>query len=266
MIYLDFLARVHELLQPRTYLEVGIRKGHSLALSHTRSVGIDPAYEIEVELTAPTDLVQETSDDYFARLPASGPFDGVPVDLAFIDGMHLFEFALRDFINAEKHGTWSSVIAFDDVLPRGPVMANRERATRAWTGDVYKIEQVLREFRRDLAFLTVDTKPTGLLLVFGLDPANRLLADKHDELVSTYVHPDPQNVPAEVIERRVALSPAEALASPVWELIRAQRESTDAASGRAAVRRAVRRLDRGKTGKGNTLWRKAARRLERQPA
>ena len=31
------------------------------------------------------------------------------VDLAFIDGMHLFEYALRDVFHTERHTRWTSV-------------------------------------------------------------------------------------------------------------------------------------------------------------
>ena len=38
MRYLDFLERVHEVLEPPTYLEIGIRHGDSLALALGTSV------------------------------------------------------------------------------------------------------------------------------------------------------------------------------------------------------------------------------------
>ena len=54
---------------------------------------------------------------------------GTTLDLAFIDGMHLFEYALRDFINVERFADWSSVIVFDDMLPRNVDEAARDRHT-----------------------------------------------------------------------------------------------------------------------------------------
>jgi hypothetical protein len=41
----------------------------------------------------------------------------ITIDRAFIDGMHCFEFVLRDFINTERYMSWTSVIVFNDVLP-----------------------------------------------------------------------------------------------------------------------------------------------------
>ena len=58
--------------------------------------------------------------------------------MAFIDGMHLSEFALRDFIGVERLSRWTGVAIFDDMLP-GVEEAGRDRRTRAWTGDVYKV-------------------------------------------------------------------------------------------------------------------------------
>jgi len=169
MHYLEFLDRLHVALAPRTYLEIGIRNGDSLALSRCPSIGIDPGFEVTRELRSPTTLVRSTSDRYFDHLPPEGPFGDLPVDLAFIDGMHLLEFAVRDFANLERHSAWSSVAAFDDVLPRDVDMAARERHTQAWTGDVFRILDVLGTERPDLTLVVVDTEPTGLLLVLGLD-------------------------------------------------------------------------------------------------
>ena len=42
---------------------------------------------------------------------------GKTLDLAFIDGMHHFEFALRDFINVEKYCSADSIILIHDVYP-----------------------------------------------------------------------------------------------------------------------------------------------------
>ncbi|HEY3943670.1 MAG TPA: hypothetical protein VGL78_00455 [Solirubrobacteraceae bacterium] len=60
MFYLDFLRGLHERLAPRTYLEIGVAQGHSLALSRCRSVGIDPV-AVDQELLAPTSLLRCTS-------------------------------------------------------------------------------------------------------------------------------------------------------------------------------------------------------------
>jgi hypothetical protein len=216
MHYLDFLTQLHAELHPRTYLEIGIRQGDSLSLSRCRSIGIDPNFEVSRELLAPTSLIRATSDDYFQGLGASGPFDGEPIDLAFIDGMHLFEFAVRDFSNVELNSASSTVVVFDDVLPRNSEEAARDRHTQAWTGDVFRILDVFTLLRPDLSLVIVDTQPTGLLLVTNLDPGNDALTKDFEGVVRTFVASDPQIIPREILERSEALTPASALALPVW--------------------------------------------------
>src|SRR5437764_653857 len=137
-----------------------------------------PAFQVGQELVAPVSLLRSTSDEYFARLEAEGtpPFGGLPIDFAYIDGMHLLEYALRDFIGVEQYSARSSVVAFDDVLPRNVEEAARDRHVMPWTGDVFRIPLVLTEHRPDLVVLSIDTKPAGTLLVTGLDSENRLLA------------------------------------------------------------------------------------------
>ena len=226
MFYLDFLERVHEVLDPPTYLEIGIRHGDSLALARSgSSIGIDPAYELRTELPPDTTLFRETSDEYFDRDDPLEPFGGRPAALAFIDGMHKVEFALRDFINVERHSDWTSVAVFDDILPGNVEMANRTRKTRAWTGDVYKILGILARQRPDLICLRVDTEPTGLLLVMGLDPGSSVLDDRFDDIVLDSVVPDPQPVPADVLERRDTVDPEAALSASLWSMLREARAS-----------------------------------------
>ena len=41
--YLTLLARLHRALEPRNYLEIGVRRGDSLALATCPVIGIDPA-------------------------------------------------------------------------------------------------------------------------------------------------------------------------------------------------------------------------------
>jgi hypothetical protein len=242
MYYLDFLKGLHEALAPRGYLEIGLRHGDSLALAGCPAIGVDPAYRLKVPQGENVKLLRETSDEFFARDKPLRALRGAPLDLAFIDGMHLAEFALRDFIGVERLARWSSVVVFDDILPRSVEEAARDRRTLAWTGDVYKLLGTLAAHRPDLVCLRVGTEPTGLLLVLALDPASRLLRMRYDSILERVVSEDPQDVPADVLERRGVLEPERVLASRVWPLLRDLRESgAERRPGVRDLRRAVRR-------------------------
>ena len=240
----EFLAETHARLRPRNYLEIGVNDGRSLRLSRVPSIAIDPAFRITEPLHCDLHLVRATSDAFFARRDpivhlrsGRNPFRNVrrgrppfghylgrtAIDLAFIDGMHLFEYALRDFMNVERFAGPASVIVLDDMLPRSVDEAARDRHTGAWAGDVYKLIDVLRRHRPDLALLPIDTEPTGVLVVLGADPTDRRLADAHDALVAECATPDPQEVPPEVIERRGAVDPARFFASGILESLAASR-------------------------------------------
>ena len=242
MYYRDFLGRIHEVLEPPTYLEIGVRNGDSLALARSPSIGIDPAYRLKVAPPAGAKLFPVTSDDFFARAEPLLTFGARRVAFSFIDGMHLAEFALRDFVNVERHADWTAAIVFDDILPRDVEEANRDRSTHQWTGDVYKVLEVLEAHRPDLVVLRVGTEPTGLGLVLGLDPESRVLEHRLDELCDRLVQPDPQPVPAAVIERRGALDPEVVLAASFWSVLRDLRErGVGREDGLPALRAAIER-------------------------
>ncbi|MDO9380915.1 MAG: class I SAM-dependent methyltransferase [Nocardioidaceae bacterium] len=219
MNYLRFLEQLHARVRPERYLEIGVRWGDSLSVSRCPSLGIDPAFEISRELHTEVQLFRTTSDEYFARPEPLTPVGGEPFDLAFIDGMHLFEFALRDFINAERHSRPTGLIVFDDVLPRKAAEASRVRETKDWTGDVYPMLAVLRDYRPDIVMMTVDTQPTGLLLLMALDPSSTVLSDHYDEIIAGYRKPDPQPVPQDLMDRTWVQQPQRVLASGVLDVL-----------------------------------------------
>lgn len=214
--YLDVLARLQRELAPRHYLEIGVRHGASLALAQGRATGVDPAPALRVALPAAATIVEKTSDAFFAEDAAS-----VSPDFAFIDGMHLAEYALRDFINIEERAAPGAVVAIDDILPNHPAQAARARRTSAWTGDVWRLAAILTRWRPDLFLLSLDTSPTGLLLVAGLDPRSRVLRAAYDAIVAEAL--DWAGPPASVLARTEAVSPAGAELDRVIAALRESR-------------------------------------------
>lgn len=190
MTYLQFLRRIHDLrADMNLYFEIGCRRGRSLSLSKARaSIAVDPDFNIVFPFASPTRLFKMTSDDYFATEDAAA-IKG-KIDVAFVDGMHLSEFALRDFINVEAHAHPGSWVILDDVLPEDAAMASRTRNTSQWTGDVYKVVEVLRRYRPDLDVVVCDIESKGLLLVRGLDPDNGVLAKHYAEIEAELVRDD----------------------------------------------------------------------------
>lgn len=210
----EFLAALHRELRPDVYLEIGVQHGWSLALANTgcRATGIDPHPQLLVDVHGAT-VHAERSDAFFAR-PDTDPHlraavDG-GVDLAFIDGMHLYEYALRDFINVERWASPRGVVVLDDVLPRNQREASRTQCPGDWTGDVWRVEPILRAWRPDLRIALVDTQPTGLLIVWGLDPDSRVLSVEYDEILRHWPLED-ADVPPWALDRKHAVTPGDAL-------------------------------------------------------
>ena len=184
--YEQVLAAIHRQLKPRTYLEIGVESGKAiaLALAQTRAIGVDPQPKISLPLGRNVRIVRATSDEFFARPDAAALFAPDGVELAFIDGQHLFEFALRDFAAIERLADPGGTILLHDCYPLDRRTAERERVTTFWSGDVWRVVLALKKHRPDLAIHTIATRPTGLALVRNLDPRSTLLARKMDAIVS----------------------------------------------------------------------------------
>ncbi len=191
--YYRVLKWLHGFLRPANYFEIGVHKGISLHQARPetpRVIGVDPKPALRQDVagqlpTSAATIYQLTSDEFFARYNLRDLLDG-PVALAFIDGLHLFEQVLQDFVNVERYCAADSVILLHDCLPFDAVTASRERTTDFYSGDVWKAILALRRLRPELDMVTVRTAPTGLCLVAGLDSENRELEGKLPEIVESY--------------------------------------------------------------------------------
>ncbi|MGD0764115.1 MAG: methyltransferase domain-containing protein [Roseiarcus sp.] len=227
--YLAVLEDLHRAINPRCYLEIGVRHGRSLGLARGLAVGVDPNPALDEPLPEGTRLVESTSDAFFDGLTADAL--PAPVDFAFIDGLHHVDAALRDFMHIERIAAPGAIVAIDDILPNHPTQAERNRRSRVWTGDVWKLTQILRQYRPDLTLALLDTAPSGCLLVSGLDPQNRILWDGYNSIVRQALSWGAP--PEEILGRRGALSPR----SPSWADFIARLESGANALARTAALR-----------------------------
>lgn len=199
----EFLANLHGILQPMLYFEVGVQYGDSLRLAKdaTFALGVDPA-PLVMDLAANMAVVTDTSDHFFVNtadwmLP-------LPIELAFIDGDHRWEFAARDFLNIEQYLSTNNpaMVVFDDVLPYTVEMASREMVPGHWTGDVWKVYYWLKEHRPDINIRLVDVDPTGIMVCWGMDPS---LAPGPFELTDAEEFLYDDDPPTEILTRSIAL-------------------------------------------------------------
>ena len=186
--YRQVLKKIHQAVKPKAYFEIGVDDGGSLSLAECPSVGVDPDFELSHALRRPTRIFKQTSDNFFSNKALSDRIFEADFQLAFIDGMHLSEFVLRDFMNVESRVSKDCCIVIDDVLPEQLVMADRDRKFNAWCGDVYKLILVLVELRPDLNISVIPAMAgpyrKGVAVISNLDPTNDTLRVKYDTIES----------------------------------------------------------------------------------
>lgn len=198
--YQQWLAWFHAHLRPRVYLEIGVEHGDTLKLAgpDTLTIGVDPAPKGDpaARCAGPTRLYPQTSASFFAAPPPDSGLHERGFDLAFIDGDHLFDAVLDDFIGAERLAAPGAVLLLHDTVPLTADTAGREHRTGFHTGDGWKIVPCLRLLRPDLRITTLPAAPTGLTVVSGLDPTSTVLSERRCAIREAYAPLPPEPVVA----------------------------------------------------------------------
>ena len=192
--YIDFFKFIDKQLSPQSYFEVGTERGMSVRAFRCDAVCVDPQFKIEgdpLERRGQLHFYQMPSDVFFSRYDLRSIFPRGP-DICFLDGMHRFEYLLRDIANAERACHKNSIIFLHDCIPAMPRMtlrthkigeASEGQFQHAWTGDVWRIIPALRKFRPDLNVLFIDCAPTGLVAISNLNPNSDILSANYYAIV-----------------------------------------------------------------------------------
>lgn len=188
--YSEFLDDLHARMTFDWYMEVGCRAGRTFGPVASNTIAVDPYFRAETNIIGAKRrlfVFQETSDDFFATGFLAQA--GIRLSFSFLDGMHLMEFLLRDFRNTEANSRPDGVIAMHDCIPFNTRMTTRDHDNHPrgpWTGDVWKLLPILREYRPDLRITPLACRPTGLVLVSGLNPDDRRLWDAEGEILARF--------------------------------------------------------------------------------
>jgi|GEM_PF-1322380 len=173
----DRINRIIRKTGAKRYLEIGVCEGSTFfAVDIPVKVAVDPCFRFDpAEHEAEgTYFFPLPSDEFFAVFE-SGPAaeqlrDGgaVPLfDVIYIDGLHTFEQAYRDFINSCRYAHEKTVWIFDDTVPNDPYSALPDMdicakyramagvASESWHGDVYKAVVALHDRHKDVFYRTL---------------------------------------------------------------------------------------------------------------
>lgn len=173
----------------RNYLEIGVHNAHILfRIKSNFKIAIDPKFAFDTArkigktILNPYNLYnqyfEKTSDDFFAN-DAQKIIDNKKIEISLIDGMHQYDYALRDIENTLKYLSDDGVIIIHDCNPQTKAASGTwdEWQSRNeegfWNGDVWKAIVHLRSTRKDINVFVLDCDH-GLGVVTKSKPENVL--------------------------------------------------------------------------------------------
>jgi len=198
---LFFLKKLFGRKKFKTYLEIGVFRGRVFfSVPAQNKIAVDPEFRFTTFQKAKkvfrrfsnlwAKLYEETSDDFFIN-DAPKLFQKSKVDVCLVDGMHEYQFALRDIENSLKFLQKGGVILVHDCNPvTKEASVNFEEyknrgCVRDWNGDVWKAIVHLRSLRDDINVFVLDCDQGLGIVTFG-KPENQLRFTREDIAALTY--------------------------------------------------------------------------------
>lgn len=183
---------IHILMKQKNlskYLEIGVFTGHIFFWIKSKfKIAVDPDFKFNQFKKSAKLLLnpfnffnqyfEKPSDDFFKE-NAPEIFSDTKLEIALIDGMHEYLFALRDIENALNYLSENGVIILHDCNPQKKENAVSFREWKArdfkntWNGDVWRAVLHLRSLRKDINVFTLDCDHGLGVVTFG-KPENPL--------------------------------------------------------------------------------------------
>jgi hypothetical protein len=170
MTRIDVIRAVIAAIDGRRYLEIGVKDGECFdAVDATTKVAVDPQFAFRPPLAARLrTALRATNGALYYRMTSDVFFEEharrlAPFDVVFVDGLHTYDQAYRDVVNALDVLREDGVVVVHDCNPASAAAAapSLDQARRTdgfnweWNGDVYKAIVRLR-VRDDLRVGVLD--------------------------------------------------------------------------------------------------------------
>ncbi|MBD3296373.1 MAG: class I SAM-dependent methyltransferase [Candidatus Omnitrophica bacterium] len=176
---IEIVQKCIDVLDKENYLEIGVCHGDSIrCIGAKRIFGVDPKlfpeyrnpikrfFKRHCRFGPNVNFFEMTSDAFFGK--KSSLLKKYKIGVAFVDGLHTHEQALRDVMNCLDYLDEDGVIIMHDCNPLSeaaacvadsPLEASGKDVpgwTGEWNGDVWKAIVSLRSFRNDLRVCVLD--------------------------------------------------------------------------------------------------------------
>ena len=185
----------------KNYLEIGVFNGHILfKVKSNFKVAVDPEFRFGAlrkfvkgllnPLNFRNKYFEKTSDAFFLE-DAPSLLNNKKFDIALIDGMHEYEYALRDVENTLQYLSPNGVIIMHDCNPETKLSASsfedwkKRQFADTWNGDVWKVILHLQSLRNDVNAFVLDCDH-GLGIITWGKPEKKMNYRKEQITALTY--------------------------------------------------------------------------------
>ena len=144
---LDLIQLIIKKNEYKKYLEIGCNQDEVFNKIDIDKIGVDPISGGNF---------RGTSDEFFLK-------NTFKFDCIFIDGLHVYEQAIKDILNSIKFLNKNGVIILHDCLPKSIEHQRVPRSRYNWNGDVWKAIVEVRTWNNFDTFTILADEGLGII-------------------------------------------------------------------------------------------------------